>query len=342
MLDFIKSLDLSEELKTNEIYYLFKTDSSESNIQLLSTLQKFKTNKDFLNYYTNQECKSTIDIYDNISFISSEIIKGEEKINFKNDFENYISGISKIIFLFLLLQKHNELLNNLLMNTKRYINKFYDDFNVEKMLKKKINLCVNDLTCSCLISSKINYSRRPTKEGTIVSSKKLSISSLLKNKQQNISSNSYELIFSQMNTPRFEREENDGFEEIEAQKNSSKKVINEEIINRFDSNLTLSKMKFTLPPEEESIIIKEKSEKKKFNYNLIKDNNKYIYNIQLQKEDKNIELKNFDLKKQILAKFFDIINDLYKHEKINDEQKLSMKQILISDYNTIIDRFINL
>ena len=262
MLDFIKSLDLSEELKANEIYYLFKTDSSESNIQLLSTLQKFKTNKEFLNYYTNREFKSTIDIYDNISYISSEIMKGEEKINFQNDFENYISGISKIIFLFLLLQKHNELLNNLIMNTKRYINKFYNNFHIEKMLKKQINLCINDLTSSNLISSKRNYSRRSTKEGTIVFSKKLSISSLLKNKQQDLSPNSYELVFSQINTPRFKREENDGFEEIEAPKNSSKKIINEEIINKFDSSLTLSKMKFTLPLEEESIIIKAKSKKK--------------------------------------------------------------------------------
>ena len=62
MLDFIKSLNLSEELKNNEIYNLFKTDSSQLNLNFLSILQKFHKTKEFLNYYTNQDCQKPFDI----------------------------------------------------------------------------------------------------------------------------------------------------------------------------------------------------------------------------------------------------------------------------------------
>ena len=340
MLDFIKSLDLSEELKINEIYYLFKTDSSESNLQLLSTLQKFKTNKDFLNYYTNQDCKSTIDIYDNIFFISSKICKENGKTKFQNDNDNYISGLSKIIFLFLLLQKHNALLSKLLLNTKKFINNFYKDFHIGKALKEKINLCLDDLTNSNLEAYKGNYSPSSKKEGSFISSQKTSSSSLLKSKVQDLNSNLFDLNFFKINTPKFEAEENVLIEEIEESKNSPKKNIkNCNIKKKFDSNLSLSKMTFALAPEDELKVAKAKSEKKNIDCNS-KDNNKNIYNIQLQQENTNIQINNVDLRKLILAKFFDIINDLHKHGKISDEMKLSAKQLLISDHNLIVDRFI--
>ena len=46
--------------------------------------------------------------------------------------------------------------------------------------------------------------------------------------------------------------------------------------------------------------------------------------------------------KQILVKFLDSINNLYKKGKINSEIKKSMKKLIISDSKKIIDRFINL
>ena len=46
--------------------------------------------------------------------------------------------------------------------------------------------------------------------------------------------------------------------------------------------------------------------------------------------------------KQILVKFLDSINNLYKEGKINSEIKKSMKKLIISDSKKIIDRFINL
>ena len=360
MFDFIKSLDLSEEIKSNEIYYLFKTDSSEINLNFLSSLQKFKTNQEFLYYYTNRDCKSVIDIFYNISSISSEICKDEKYLFQNNKNEQYISGVSKIIFLFLILQEYNKLLGKILMNTKQYIKKFYIDFHLQKNTKEKIKSCINDLTCSSIVTSRRNYSRRSTKEETIISLKKLSGACLFKNKQQEMNSNSNEdeYLF-QIKTPKFDEEENDIIKDNKESKNESNNNdkfnlnngVNEILINKkeskkiSDSTLTLAKMNFILEPEFEEMKLFEKT-KSQDNYQ--RKENKRIksldnLNNKLIQNDKANNLIDIPEKnKQILVKFLDSINNLYKKGKINSEIKKSMKKLIISDSKKIIDRFINL
>ena len=360
MLDFIKSLDLSEEIKSNEIYYLFKTDSSETNLNFLSSLQKFKTNQEFLYYYTNQDCKSVIDIFYNISSITSEICKDEKYLFQNNKNEQYISGVSKIIFLFLILQEYNKLLGKILMNTKQYIKKFYIDFHLQKNTKEKIKSCINDLTCSSIVTSRRNYSRRSTKEEIIISLKKLSDACLFKNKQQEMNSNSNEdeYLF-QIKTPKFDEEENYIIKDNKESKNESNnndKInlnngVNEILINKkeskkiSDSTLTLAKMNFILEPEFEEMKLFEKT-KSQDNYQ--RKENKRIksldnLNNKLIQNDKANNLIDIPEKnKQILVKFLDSINNLYKEGKINSEIKKSMKKLIISDSKKIIDRFINL
>jgi hypothetical protein len=360
MFDFIKSLDLSEEIKSNEIYYLFKTDSSEINLNFLSSLQKFKTNQEFLYYYTNQDCKSVIDIFYNISSITSEICKDEKYLFQNNKNEQYISGVSKIIFLFLILQEYNKLLGKILMNTKQYIKKFYIDFHLQKNTKEKIKSCINDLTCSSIVTSRRNYSRRSTKEETIISLKKLSDACLFKNKQQEMNSNSNEdeYLF-QIKTPKFDEEENYIIKDNKESKNESNnndKInlnngVNEILINKkeskkiSDSTLTLAKMNFILEPEFEEMKLFEKT-KSQDNYQ--RKENKRIksldnLNNKLIQNDKANNLIDIPEKnKQILVKFLDSINNLYKEGKINSEIKKSMKKLIISDSKKIIDRFINL
>jgi hypothetical protein len=338
MLDFIKTLDLSAELKNDEIYYLFKTDSSETNLNFLSSLQKFKTNQEFLYHYTNQDCKSVMDIFYNISSIASKICKDEKNLFKNNKIEQYTSSVSKIIFLFLIIQKYNELLSQILMNTKKYIKKFYIDFQLQKNLKEIIKSCVNDLTCSSIITSRRNYSRRSTKEETKISLNKLSYICLLKNKQKemNLNSNEDEYLFSQIETPKFDEELIDSIKE---NKGSKKELRNNEISIKkdsnkfFDSSLTLAKMKFILRPEFEEMKLLEK---KKFQNNYQRKESKKIKKLDI------LNNKSHEINKKVLVKFLDTINNLYKEGKINSEIKKSMKKLIISDSKKIIDRFNNL
>ena len=353
MLDFIKSLNLAEELKNNEIYDLLKTDSSETNLQILSSLEKYNSNEELLNYYTGQNLASVLNIFNNLSSTVTKICNNEEKNEPNSYTEKYISGFSRIIFLFSLIQKNNEFLGNLLMETKKYLKKFYIDCNIQKPIKEKITSCANDLMCSSIVTSKRNYSRRSTKEDTITSINKFTGINLQKFKQienMNINQNEEEFTFS-IHTPKFEEEEsNDIIEEIEEPKNNSnsssgKDNVNFEVIKeainkrdsnkKFDSSLTLSKMNFILEPELEP---EAKLEKTK-SHNI--ENDCKINNF--QKRRSKIKKKDFVSKnpKQILAKFFDAINVLYKKGKINSEIKILMKQIIISDSKEVIKQFLD-
>ena len=351
MLEFIKSFNLTEEVKNNEIYYLLKTDSSETNLEILSSLEKYNSNEELLNYYTGQSLASVLNIFSNLSSTVTKICNDEEKNESISDTEKYISQFSRIIFLFNLIQKNNELLGNLLMETKKYLKKFYIDCNIQKAMKEKITSCANDLMCSSIVTSKRNYSRRSTKEDTITSINKFTGINLQKFKQQenmNINQNEEEFVFS-IHTPKFEEEEsNDIIEEIEEPKNNSsgssgkdnlnfeviKEAINKRDSNRkFDSSLTLSKMNFVLESELEPQLEKTKSHKF--------ENDCKLSNFQKRRskiKKKNIENKN---PKKILAKFFDAINILFKKGKINSEIKILMKQLIISDSKNVIKQFLD-
>jgi len=352
MLDFIKSLNLNEELKNNEIYHLLKTDSSETNLQILSSLEKYNSYEELLKYYTGQDFSSVLNIFNNLSTTVNKICNDEEKNESISDIEKYISEFSRIIFLLSLIQKNNELLGNLLMETKKYLKKFYLDCKVQKSMKEKITSCVNDLMCSSIVTSKRNYSRRSTKEDTITSVNKLSGMNMHKFKPQenmNINPNEEEFVFS-IHTPRFEEEENNEIiEEIEEPKNNSSgssgkdnlnfDVIKEAISKRdsnqiIDSPLTLSKMDFDLEPELEPEPKLEKTKSQNIGNNC-KINN-------FQKRRSKIKKKDSIYKnsKQILTKFFDAINVLYKKEKINSETKILIKQIIISDPKKVIKQFL--
>ena len=366
MLDYIKSLNLSDEIKNDEIYYLFKTESSEINSQFLSTLKKYSTTEELLKDYTNQDCKSALEIFKDISSIFLKVCNGEEN-KLKSEIDQYVSGLSKVIFLFSMLQKTNELLSNLIMETKNFIKKFYTENNIQNIIKEKINTCIDDLMCSSLVISNRNYSRRSTKEGTVKTIRKSTGSALSKFKP----SESYDILnddddtclFSQAETPRFEEENNKNIiihEEVNnnssgasGKSNFSFDVIKEAISEKhskkkFDSSLTLSKMNFVLESEMEPMAQLEKTKSynaendSKQSCNVIKRRNKSkcikkINEISTYKKNKNINLGE---DKAILASFFDAISVLYKEGKINYETKIAMKQFIIFDSKKVIEKFL--
>ena len=364
MLDYIKSLNLSEEIKNDEIYYLFKTESSEINSQFLSTLKKYNTTEELLKDYTNQDCKSAFEIFKDISSIYSKVCNEEGKNTLKSEIDQYVSGLSKVIFLFSMIQKTNELLSNLLKETKKYIKKFYTENNIQNPIKEKINTCISDLMCSSLVISNRNYSRRSTKEGTVRTSKKFTQNSISKFKHTEsndiLNDDDDTYLFSQAETPRFEEEDNQNIiiHEIESNNNSSgpsgKSNVSFDIIKeaiseahskkKFDSSLTLSKMNFVLESEIESIAQLEKTK----SYNAENDSSQSCNIIKRRNKSKCIkkikEFKNQNINlgkdKAILASFFDAISVLYKKGKINYETKISMKQSIILDSKKVIDKFL--
>ena len=322
MFDFIKSLNLSEELKNKEIYSLFKSDSSEINLEFISSLQKFNTTEELLNYYTKENTKDILNNFINLSSIAF-------KISEENYSEKYISKISKIIFLFLLIQKNIESLYNILKQTKKYIRKFYIDNKIKsKYIKNIINSYINDLFIY-LNDSQKNYSRRSTKDNSFSSLRKGLSNSYL---------NEDEFVFSEIKTPRFEEEEEENnikennFEYIKEAINNENKLI------KIDSSLTLSKMDFVMSEELEPIAQLEKGK----SHDYYKDTNNSKKNSRKTNQilNKKIEKLIFN-KKDFLWAFLNEITKLYKEKKINSNKKIELKQLIISDYNNISLNFYN-
>lgn len=342
MYEFIKSLNLSEELNNNKIYYLFKTESSEENLELFSSLQKFTTFQEFLDYYTNENSNCILDAINNLSSISLKIINNKEE-NYSN---KYISGISKIIFLFLLIQKNIELINIIFKETNIYLKKFYLENKVQNIIIERINSCINDLiNSSTFIDSKRNNSRASTRENTIPC---LDNNIFLKNFskfEQNDNSNSNldeeNYIFSEVETPKFEEEgmrnknENENFIYIKEAINNVKKI------KKDDSSLTLLNMDFASEKELRYIPQLEKKKsydnsKKPKNANK-KSKNKY-FNVNNEKENLSI----FNTEKDFLCEFLNEISNLFKEKKINGKEKIELKQIIFSNYKNINYNFCKL
>ena len=347
-MDFINSFNLVEELKGNEIYDLFKTDSSDFNMKFLSNINKYKTTYQFIKNYTKIDINNILNVFNNISLNATKIINSNNA-SFISEIEIYTLGVSKIILLLCLIQKNNQLLNNLLNNTKLFIKKFYSSNKKESNLKEKYDSIINDLISSTLIQR--SYSRRSTNEVTN-SSIYINIESK-NNILKNILGNKQDILF-RSPTPKFEEEDN-----IQPRINYNHNQDLNDVINKrnssknMDSSLTLDKLNFVQQDEDENKdkkLIKssikssvDKSFTRKKNKSLSTKvkvkvkaaygkNRKNSVNFVDDKCKQNERIK-------ILAEFFDSINFLFKEGKINSDQKIIMKQIIISNPKLIIDKF---
>ena len=346
-MDFVNSFNLIEELKNNEIYALFKTDSLDFNLKFLSNINQFKTTHQLIKNYTKVDVNNFFNVFNNVSLNASKIINSKNSA-LDSEIEIYTLGVSKIILLLCLIQKNNQLLNNLLNNTKLFIKNFYSSNKKESNLKEKYDLIINDLISSTVIQR--SYSRRSTNEVTN--------SSICLNFESKINLRNNNDILFKNPTPKFEEEENacprinynhnQDLNDIINKRNSSKNM---------DSSLTLDKLNFVQQEEEENKDKKLIKTSIKSNEDISSSNSK-SYN---RKKNKSLSTKvkvkavfgknrknsvnsvNDKCKQneriKILADFFDSINFLYKEGKISSDQKISMKQIIISNPKIVIDKF---
>lgn len=103
-MDFVNSFNLIEELKNNEIYELFKTDSSDFNMKFLSNINKFKTTHQFIKNYTKVDVNNILNVFNNVSLDATKIINSNNSA-LDSEIEIYTLGVSKIILLLCLIQK---------------------------------------------------------------------------------------------------------------------------------------------------------------------------------------------------------------------------------------------
>ncbi len=348
MFDFANSLELSEELKINDIYELFKTNSSEFNKMFLSNIQKYSNTQKLISHYLKNDIYRIYSSFNDIQSNLNRIIYGENHEIFYSEIETYILGSSKIILFLSLIQKTNQVLMNLLNSTKLYISDFYKNNNKESCMKSKIDLFINELINSSSHFQR-SYSRRSTND---ITNSSIYVNLENKNNQEFLSTNKKDIILRSL-TPKFKNEEENNI----TQKNGHNSNANDDNSKKsMDSSLTLQKLNFVQNDEGDNLKNnikcsgdsssslddkpkgffhkKNKSQSIKFKKkdSLFKKKRKYSSNSMDDNSVQNGRIK-------ILAEILDIINIMFKKGKINSEQKINIKQIIISHPKIIFDKY---
>ena len=96
MMDTIKYIELLGVFKSDKIYYLYKTSSSEFNLEILSRLQKYESSLDFFSYYTKNNIKNQINSINQLDKNLTSVLYDNSN-NYISNIDKYISQISKII-----------------------------------------------------------------------------------------------------------------------------------------------------------------------------------------------------------------------------------------------------
>ena len=157
MYEEIKSLDFSGEMKANDLYYLYKTNSSQKNLEILSKLQKFKALSDFFKYYMKKDLKIINDAYDNFIHILSTFSNPINKTKFESTIDQYISDFSYIYTFFNIVIKLNDSLTSIISNIKKNISSIYSNYHIDKIKQEKIDECIS---CLLQISQHKNNSNK--------------------------------------------------------------------------------------------------------------------------------------------------------------------------------------
>ena len=344
MIDFINSVDSHPEIKPIELYELIKTDSSDLNSKILNNLQKHENINEFLYQYSKFDFKNQLNFLDNFESQSLLISNNEDKNIYKSKIDKYLSDISKIILSFLFIEKTNKILNSLLTNVTKTITEFYSE-NEKNSISSEINDCLNNLLKNCTPDIiQRNMSRRGTLDRTPKSKDQTSKrSSLL----TDLTSGDTEFLVLDNNTPRFKVKELSNKSNGNDKKEDSLLKGSEKT---EDSILSLKNMKFMSDTGDKTIrglikknktikigFDKQDSEfffKQKSNSNKVNEVSSNLNGLNL-----NIAYNSNCLdKSQLLAALFNTINYLFENEQINLEQKLSLKQLLISDSENVINR----
>lgn len=344
MLDFIKAINSKKIISSEEIYEIFKTDSFDLNLKFLSNVQKHKTVNEFFDYYSKLDFKNVLNVFDNLNSLTVILSNDRNKNIFGNKIDKYLYDVSKIIMIFLLIEKTNKILNNFTNIAKTTINDFCVR-NESSPISSNINNCLNSIT-NFTPTLQRSLSRRATKERTLSSYnyQKDKGNSVLFDTSKNEDT---ELIVVGDGTPKFKEEEWSKKSCINDKKESSVIKSSQKTI---DSILSLRNMKFMHDDEDKNQRgIKKKNKTIKFgfdkqepgNFFKQKSNSNRINEYQNTMNGLNSSFEYNPKcihKSQILADLLNIINYLFENNKINSEQKLLLKQLLISDTDNFIKR----
>ena len=350
MLKILESLDLSEEMALDNIYYLLKTSSSSNNLELLSKIQNFSNSYDFLQHYINKDINQLFIDFTKLEENYLNICNNENYLNFSQNIEKYISIFSNLILLFNLIIKNMNIIKSILSKVKNNLIKYGTENMIDFDFQNKINIFINNLLKLPLDDEiyKINILKTFNKDNISTANKTDSNSySISKDKFINKEELDNDFYSSDNDdniiTPNFpSKGDNNSLLSLinNDNENLKPKIKLRKYLKKdsIDSILNLHCVNYTddINKEEPNIkengavfFLEDEKNNQKTKEKYILNNNIKNLNESLQKGNSNkinIKFNNSNMYIFILKK----ISELHKKRYINSTQKIKLKQLIIT------------
>ena len=358
MLENLESLDLFEENGIDNLYNLFKTSSSNVNLELLSKFQEFSTSSDFFKHYMNKDIHSFFSLFQKLEENYSTICNNDNYINFNSCTDKYISILSNLIILLHLILKNRKIIKSTITNLKHNLIKYNSEYIIDCDFYNKMNKYINSLLNLSLINDPDKINNTSTRKDNLSTANitNTSVNSIFKDKIiGNEENNFYDMTNEDMRTPFFVSKSESLINNIEILNNNNnninliicrKKDSIGSILNLPCTDFSLEKSNLNKQDSKTNNFSKINNSNEKIKHN---SNNDLLNNIKLinklkgekikkvrkktnkEKDKKNNKINNLK-RYEILLKN---VNELYKNHNINSIKKKKIKQLIISDSSKV-------
>ena len=366
---------LLEEIKTDELLHIYKTNSPKINNELLHKFHEFPSVSDFFKHYTNIDIKL---FNENINLFFFQILSMADinSLNtFKSGVDQYITDFSQLYIVLNAICKINDSIEKIVTKIKASLPLLYEKHCLDTDYQNKINEIAaymlntninkgNFSSTSTLENSEKSFEYK-SKSNKLLNIEKIELLKDLLEKDLNNKSNN-------LVTPRFQEDltffesEEKSKENEETQSNTKKSLkrnnsndskfsfmnSNQKIINEKNSNIgnedgnimsgNIEDYITSIP--QNSFLSKFKSIKKRKGFKSSKELTGLNNNLEI-KQNFNLHVSMNECSEKMIinedskmyADLLEIIFELYKNKKITYEQKVKLKKLIIKKCPKILN-----
>ena len=366
---------LFEEIKTDELYHLYQTNSTKINKKLLQKFKEFPIITDFFKHYTNIDIK-LLNENINIFFLQISSIADINGLNtFESSAEQYITDFSQLYIVLNAICKINDSIEKIVSKINASLPMLYKKHCLDKDYQNKINeitrymLNTNNKGNTSSISTFDNSENSfefKAKSNKLLNIEKIELLKDLLGKE-----NSNHTKMASLETPRFSNENNEfnsdsrlikvntnvtDFTFMDNNKIKKEEKLNgnqkENIENKDDNIISNNINDYITSVPIGSFLKKIKPLKRRSVYQSCKDLTSKSYrdnkekNFQLHKDEKipfheSSEKVMINEDSKMYADLLEIIYELYQNGKITYEQKVKLKKLIIKKCPKILSIYKN-
>jgi len=369
---------LFEEIKTDELYHLYQTNSTKINKKLLQKFKEFPIITDFFKHYTNIDIK-LLNENINIFFLQISSIADINCLNtFESSTEQYITDFSQLYIVLNAICKINDSIEKIVTKINSSLPLLYEKHCLDKDYRNKINeitkymLNTNNkgnTSANSTFDNSENSFEFKAKSNKLLNIEKIELLKDLLGKESNHSSKHNKIT--SLDTPKFSNENNEFNSDSQIIKVNSNisdftfmdtnKIKNEEKLNESkkenienkDDNIVSNDINDYITSVPKGSFLKRIRPLKKRNlYQSCKDLTSKTYrdtkakNFQLHHDEKIPFLESSEKvlineDSKMYADLLEVIYELYQNEKITYEQKVKLKKLIIMKCPKILNVYKN-